>query len=438
MWLVAHPNVFTCLLLVVICRHGCFYYIQVNSGWTHARQAVPACTYWDQWQFPSTCSSAWLRTLNCQSMNCRLMKCLLYCGTENYGVLYLLICFQRVQVYAIWTLYLFLHCFCFDAVGWVVQEGHLTCKKLRGEVLAWLSVWSKVQSCVVELRHSFLTTSNKILLTKGSFFPEQNAPKNGSYFGPRPRTLLEESRCSPRPRSQLMRGIPLLITFPSTNLASSKLVLKWTSDKILDCHMSVFAWNCHLDFVPKTGWSGQNQTPCNLVHISPGFPRVVSQLRVCTEWFLGGSATCCHVSLSLDILTATWQHCHPQTHAGVLLMKIPTNRLGVLCCGENCATCHFPCEWTSSPLHCKWANDWRYASLSSMTYFYRAYEDAVLSCDCQDACDWRAAITVGCRLWQSSVWHPQSRCQYSSTASCSAACGRWRWGPALGSSDGLY
>jgi len=155
---------------MVICRHGCFYYIQVNSGWTHARQAVPACTYWDQWQFPSTCSSAWLRTLNCQSMNCRLMKCLLYCGTENYGVLYLLICFQRVQVYAIWTLYLFLHCFCFDAVGWVVQEGHPTCKKLRGEVLAWLSVWSKVQSCVVELRHSFLTTSNKILFTKGSFF----------------------------------------------------------------------------------------------------------------------------------------------------------------------------------------------------------------------------------------------------------------------------
>jgi len=27
-------------------------------------------------------------------------------------------------------------------VGW--QEGHLACKKLSGEVLAWLSVWSKV------------------------------------------------------------------------------------------------------------------------------------------------------------------------------------------------------------------------------------------------------------------------------------------------------
>jgi len=31
-------------------------------------------------------------------------------------------------------------------VGW--QEGHLACKKLSGEVLAWLSVWSEVQTCI--------------------------------------------------------------------------------------------------------------------------------------------------------------------------------------------------------------------------------------------------------------------------------------------------
>ena len=28
------------------------------------------------------------------------------------------------------------------------QEGHPTCKKLSGGVLAWLSVWSKVQTCI--------------------------------------------------------------------------------------------------------------------------------------------------------------------------------------------------------------------------------------------------------------------------------------------------
>ena len=30
--------------------------------------------------------------------------------------------------------------------GW--QEGHPACKKLSGVVLAWLSVWSKVQTCI--------------------------------------------------------------------------------------------------------------------------------------------------------------------------------------------------------------------------------------------------------------------------------------------------
>jgi len=31
-------------------------------------------------------------------------------------------------------------------VGW--QEGHPDCKKLSGGVLAWLSVWSKMQTCI--------------------------------------------------------------------------------------------------------------------------------------------------------------------------------------------------------------------------------------------------------------------------------------------------
>jgi len=31
-------------------------------------------------------------------------------------------------------------------VGW--QEGHPACKKQSGGVLVWLSVWSKVQTCI--------------------------------------------------------------------------------------------------------------------------------------------------------------------------------------------------------------------------------------------------------------------------------------------------
>jgi len=46
--------------------------------------------------------------------------------------------------------YICLQCYAFSAltllVGW--QEGHLACKKLSGWVLAWLSVWSEVQTCI--------------------------------------------------------------------------------------------------------------------------------------------------------------------------------------------------------------------------------------------------------------------------------------------------
>ena len=40
--------------------------------------------------------------------------------------------------------------FAFSALTLLVgrQEGHLACKKLSGEVLVWLSVWNKVQTCI--------------------------------------------------------------------------------------------------------------------------------------------------------------------------------------------------------------------------------------------------------------------------------------------------
>ena len=50
--------------------------------------------------------------------------------------------------------YAFIHIlqqFAFSALTLLVgqQEGHLACKKLSGEVLAWLSVWSEVQTCIM-------------------------------------------------------------------------------------------------------------------------------------------------------------------------------------------------------------------------------------------------------------------------------------------------
>jgi len=39
------------------------------------------------------------------------------------------------------------------------QEGHPTCKKLSGEVLVWLSVWSAVQTCTCQADATALTIS---------------------------------------------------------------------------------------------------------------------------------------------------------------------------------------------------------------------------------------------------------------------------------------
>ena len=42
------------------------------------------------------------------------------------------------------------HLLAFSALTLLVgrQEGHPACKKLSGGVLSWLSVWSKVQTCI--------------------------------------------------------------------------------------------------------------------------------------------------------------------------------------------------------------------------------------------------------------------------------------------------
>jgi len=50
------------------------------------------------------------------------------------------------------------------SVGW--QEGHPACKKLSGGVLAWLSVWSQMQTHMAQLMPLPLTVScfSKILI----------------------------------------------------------------------------------------------------------------------------------------------------------------------------------------------------------------------------------------------------------------------------------
>ena len=56
--------------------------------------------------------------------------------------------FYLLAKFFIWFLVLFFKPF--SALTLLVgrQEGHLACKKLSGGVLAWLSVWSEVQTCM--------------------------------------------------------------------------------------------------------------------------------------------------------------------------------------------------------------------------------------------------------------------------------------------------
>jgi len=61
---------------------------------------------------------------------------LLNCSKQTQHLQFYLQCFDAVVAFSALTL----------LVG--RQEGHPACKKLSGGVLVWLSVWSKVQTCI--------------------------------------------------------------------------------------------------------------------------------------------------------------------------------------------------------------------------------------------------------------------------------------------------
>ena len=67
------------------------------------------------------------------------------------------------------------------------QEGHPACKKLSGEVLAWLSVWSQVQTCIWPSRchcHSLSLASVKSRLVLPFWYrPTLAVPEKGPLNG---------------------------------------------------------------------------------------------------------------------------------------------------------------------------------------------------------------------------------------------------------------
>jgi len=60
---------------------------------------------------------------------------------DNYATSFFLFCENVIMILVAITITCLL---CFDAVGWAAG-GHPVCKKLSGEILALLSVWSEVK-----------------------------------------------------------------------------------------------------------------------------------------------------------------------------------------------------------------------------------------------------------------------------------------------------
>jgi len=69
--------------------------------------------------------------------------------TEAFVVVFCVMApYSWLQIYILQVLYMQVNPFSALTLLAGRQEGHPACKKLSGWLLAWLSVWSKVQTCI--------------------------------------------------------------------------------------------------------------------------------------------------------------------------------------------------------------------------------------------------------------------------------------------------
>jgi len=125
------------------------------------------------------------------------------------------------------------------------QEGHMVCKKLSVEVLAWLSVWSEVQTCIWHSWcrcHSLSLASVKSRLVLPFWYwltrvvPEKG-PLNVCSFSRYSRLFVKSRRFWPTPPAfgTLVGGDPGRISRRS--LANRKL-------DSLGYRVVLFVWSC--------------------------------------------------------------------------------------------------------------------------------------------------------------------------------------------------
>ena len=132
--------------------------VSANMGRSHATASCTEAEATVDWQTDLLGYNSWSCQLHSNSQHTswwRGQGQLLLDITRWYKGIYDLIwlccvdseqCSQICIIVIRWNV-LFMCLQCFDAVGWAAGR-HPACKKLSGGVLAWLSVWSEVQTCI--------------------------------------------------------------------------------------------------------------------------------------------------------------------------------------------------------------------------------------------------------------------------------------------------
>ena len=120
----------------------------------------------------------------------------------------------------------------FSALALLVwrQEGHPACKKLRGGVLAWLSVWSKMQTCMwpswCHCHSLSLATVKSRLVSPFWYWLTRIVPDKGPFNGCVCVCYLQTSPCSTK---SLFNQHALLSTMHAYHARSPKTLYRETT-----------------------------------------------------------------------------------------------------------------------------------------------------------------------------------------------------------------
>ena len=177
------------------------------------------------------------------------------------------------------------------------QEGHLACKRLSGAVLAWLSVWSKVQTCIWPswcYCHSLFLASVKSRLVLPFWYRlTRVAPEKG----------------------QLNVCVCVICIYVGLSVTYTKVSTVWNCWHfilVLDrfCMMVLFEFRCgfYLSYLLILSlWVNTNTFPSfyliGLIGVTPGLAMSSKREPLLGNWssFLSGGCPFCWLAVPLPI-----------------------------------------------------------------------------------------------------------------------------------------